>query len=248
MEAMEDELNYEVVLFKTHGTSTQEGRDVEKSVYAAVKYKEEETDEISPISDKKKKCLPYIPLWLVTVGLGILCVILISVIIALCCHFISVNVRLWSKLSSLERQTVCKPCLDGWLPFQSSCYWFADSGFSLHWKTWEESQSHCRYYQAHLVTIESQEEQEFINNHTEFYHDENHGYWIGLTDNTADRQWRWVSGSPLTLSFWTTRRSYSSFRCGLSKARGRAGASWGKASCSMKNRWMCESKALTKPD
>lgn len=55
--------------------------------------------------------------------------------------------------------TVCKPCLDGWVLFQSSCYLFSQHQYLSHWRTWDESCDYCKMYQAALAVIESQEEQ-----------------------------------------------------------------------------------------
>lgn len=55
--------------------------------------------------------------------------------------------------------TVCKPCLDNWLLFESSCYLFSESNYSSHWMTWQESRNKCRNKTADLVVIESHKEQ-----------------------------------------------------------------------------------------
>ncbi len=60
---------------------------------------------------------------------------------------------------SLSFLTVCQPCLDDWVQFQSSCYMFAESNYYYNWKSWEGSQEECRDVNADLVVIESQEEQ-----------------------------------------------------------------------------------------
>lgn len=52
--------------------------------------------------------------------------------------------------------TVCKPCKDGWLLFQSKCYLFHEPYYG---KNWEESRKECKGMNADLVVIESQEEQ-----------------------------------------------------------------------------------------
>lgn len=55
--------------------------------------------------------------------------------------------------------TVCKPCLDNWVKFQSTCYLFSESNYSSNWKTWNESRGDCSKIMADLVVIESQDEQ-----------------------------------------------------------------------------------------
>uniref|UniRef100_A0AAQ4NSE1 C-type lectin domain-containing protein n=1 Tax=Gasterosteus aculeatus aculeatus TaxID=481459 RepID=A0AAQ4NSE1_GASAC len=100
-------------------------------------------------------------------------------------------------------QKVCKPCLDGWISFQSKCYMFSTYTYSSWWKTWQDSRHECHNQRADLVVIESQEEQEFLNNHTEKYHDDNHGYWTGLSKTDT---WTWADGSNLTVTEHGDRR------------------------------------------
>ncbi|KAG8009846.1 hypothetical protein GBF38_013898 [Nibea albiflora] len=98
-------------------------------------------------------------------------------------------------------QKVCKPCMDGWLLFQSKCYLFHESVYS-YWKSWEDSRKECKRMNADLVVIESQEEQEFINNHTKEGRYEDYGYWIGLSTNDVTNTWMWVNGRNLTVTYW----------------------------------------------
>ncbi|XP_028281028.1 uncharacterized protein LOC114448325 [Parambassis ranga] len=140
---------------------------------------------------------------------------------------------------------VCRPCLDGWLHFQSKCLLISKSPHYSGWRNWQSSQDHCRQSRAELVVIESQEEQEFINNHTERYHDERHGYWIGLSNKSPTEAWTWVDGSNVTVSFWKTQRA-ASMLCGLSLPHADPLANWHQEGCSMKNRWICQTRALIK--
>ena len=50
-----------------------------------------------------------------------------------------------------SRNTCCPP---DWLEFEGSCYWFSRSG-----KTWAEADRYCQLESAHLVVINSREEQ-----------------------------------------------------------------------------------------
>jgi hypothetical protein len=49
-------------------------------------------------------------------------------------------------------------CADGWLEFMGSCY--------LHFEerhTWSEAELQCQELNAHLVSITSAQEQQFVN-------------------------------------------------------------------------------------
>ncbi|KAI9532145.1 hypothetical protein NQZ68_034350 [Dissostichus eleginoides] len=148
-------------------------------------------------------------------------------------------------VKTLCPQKVCKPCLDGWVLFQSNCYLFASGEYYYNWKAWQDSRSQCQHMGADLVVIESLEEQEFINNHTEHYHkDENHGYWIGLSKTGT---WTWVDGRNLTVTFWKQQDGCKG-TCVLNQQKADPPANWCRKSCSMKNRWICETRALIKQD
>uniref|UniRef100_H0WHL2 C-type lectin domain family 4 member E n=1 Tax=Otolemur garnettii TaxID=30611 RepID=H0WHL2_OTOGA len=86
-------------------------------------------------------------------------------------------------------------CPVNWKHFQSSCYFF-----STNTLTWALSVKNCSAMSAHLVIINSLEEQEFL------FHmkPRKREFHIGLTDQLVERQWRWVDGTPLieSLSFW----------------------------------------------
>ncbi|GAA6217307.1 natural killer cells antigen CD94-like isoform X2 [Lates japonicus] len=283
---MEEELNYVMVTFK----SREKPNDLEV-IYDEVRTENQALDTQTVIQENKKKAPLYTQLHLVAAGLGIICVILVSVVIALSIHLKTVtsewerqntgltaqNLQLWKEKTDLERQTeeltrekdglnwtitaileydnfpvnthcpkkVCKPCLDNWILFQSNCYLFMNPKYT--WKTWQKSREDCRQQNSDLVVIESQEEQEFISNHTEDYDDANHGYWIGLNNNVKET-WMWVDGSNITVTYWKPDQYSYRLTCVLSLGRADPLASWRKSSCEMKNRWICETRALIKPD
>ncbi|CAK6443722.1 unnamed protein product [Pipistrellus nathusii] len=86
-------------------------------------------------------------------------------------------------------------CPLSWIHFQSSCYFF-----STNTLTWQESVENCSSLGAQLVVINSEEEQKFL------FHAKptNREFYIGLTDQVIDGQWKWIDGTPFneSLSFW----------------------------------------------
>uniref|UniRef100_A0A671VYY2 C-type lectin domain family 9 member A-like n=1 Tax=Sparus aurata TaxID=8175 RepID=A0A671VYY2_SPAAU len=156
----------------------------------------------------------------------------------------TIGVILEHKDFPVERhcpQKVCKPCLDNWLQFQTNCYFFANEG----WNNWDGVREECRKTNADLVVIDSQEEQEFINNHTKAYYDEKHGYWIGLSRKDVKDGWKWVDGSNVTVTYWR-QEPRNSEACALTLPREAPLANWKKVSCGTWNRWICETRALIK--
>lgn len=86
-------------------------------------------------------------------------------------------------------------CPLNWKYFQSSCYFFSTDTLP-----WTASLKSCANVGAHLVIINTLEEQEFLF-HTKPPKKE---FYIGLTDQVAEGQWKWVDDTPLvkSLSFW----------------------------------------------
>ncbi|KAJ0000565.1 hypothetical protein NQD34_012407 [Periophthalmus magnuspinnatus] len=136
----------------------------------------------------------------------------------------------------------CRPCLDGWLLFQSSCYLFYESKL---WKTWMESQTYCRQNStlSGLVVVNSLQEQEFIHDHIKYYYDHYHGYWIGLSDQ--DQHWVWDDGQVDTLGFWMNVSLGTPGPKVLIIPDQNVTQSWDPADNNMQNKFICESKALT---
>ncbi|XP_010606078.1 C-type lectin domain family 4 member E isoform X2 [Fukomys damarensis] len=86
--------------------------------------------------------------------------------------------------------SVKRCCPLNWLHFQSSCYFFSSTTL-----TWPSSLKNCSGMGAHLVVINTAEEQEFLF-HTKPKLRE---YYIGLTDQVIEGQWQWVDGTPFSL-------------------------------------------------
>ncbi|XP_062393707.1 C-type lectin domain family 4 member E-like isoform X2 [Sardina pilchardus] len=138
-------------------------------------------------------------------------------------------------------------CQKGWVYYQSSCYLFLYYQSYLNWKNWAEGDADCTARGSHLVTIDTADEQAFINNHTKYYYDEWHGYFIGLS-NIQDK-WQWVNGSELKGGYWTTGRPIIQYgSCVASMPSTDPMKSWKNVECYMKNRWICEMEAAIWPN
>uniref|UniRef100_H3AKC3 C-type lectin domain-containing protein n=2 Tax=Latimeria chalumnae TaxID=7897 RepID=H3AKC3_LATCH len=76
-------------------------------------------------------------------------------------------------------------CPRDWLWFKGSCY-----HFSRDQKNWKSSRDACNFTGSHLVAITSKEEQDFIARNLDTV------YWIGLSDQVKENDWRWEDGTP----------------------------------------------------
>ncbi|KAL2087722.1 hypothetical protein ACEWY4_016550 [Coilia grayii] len=134
-------------------------------------------------------------------GLGLLCVFLLAMTTGLYMkhtsekdQLISSYRRLTAERNQLQAEISAirgnceSPCPTGWVYFHCNCYYLS----SLE-KTWVEARETCRSTEADLVTINSREEQVFINKL-------NKSSWIGL--QRAENGWEWVDNTVLSNESW----------------------------------------------
>ncbi|XP_033951501.2 uncharacterized protein [Pseudochaenichthys georgianus] len=103
-----------------------------------------------------------------------------------------------------ERPYMCKRplntiCPPGWQSFFGSCYWMVSNVNLL--TTWHDAATKCSDLGAHLLIINNQDEQFYINGKLPDFHQvEIPDLWIGLSDKDQDGAFKWVDKSPVTFS------------------------------------------------
>ncbi|XP_076977691.1 C-type lectin domain family 17, member A [Tamandua tetradactyla] len=122
-------------------------------------------------------------------------------------------------------------CPEGWLPFEGKCYYF-----SPNTKTWDGARKFCQENYSHLVIISSVAEQKFVSK----AHGSPRVYWLGLHDNDHEGDWRWLDGSPVTLSFWDPQEPNNLYEEDCASMN--KGGTWNDLSCGKTTYWICERK------
>ncbi|XP_048848498.1 brevican core protein-like isoform X2 [Brienomyrus brachyistius] len=100
-------------------------------------------------------------------------------------------------------QTDMERCQAGWDKFQGFCY----KHFSGR-QSWEAAEQQCRLFGAHLISIMTPEEQDFINDNYKEYQ------WTGLNDKTIEGDFRWSDSNPLLYENWYKGQPDSYFLSG----------------------------------
>ncbi|XP_056256051.1 brevican core protein-like [Seriola aureovittata] len=100
-------------------------------------------------------------------------------------------------------QTDLERCEPGWDKFHGFCYRHFSQRLS-----WEVAEQHCRMQGAHLVSIMTPEEQNYINSNYKEYQ------WTGLNDKTIEDDFRWSDGNPLLYENWYRGQPDSYFLSG----------------------------------
>ncbi|XP_005399627.1 PREDICTED: C-type lectin domain family 10 member A [Chinchilla lanigera] len=127
-------------------------------------------------------------------------------------------------------------CPLNWMEHEGSCYWFSQSG-----KSWDEANKSCQMENAHLVIVNSLEEQKFIQSNMRRIHT-----WMGLTDLSGS--WKWVDGSDVDKGFknWSPEQPDDWYGHGLGGGEDCAhftgDGSWNDDVCRRLHHWICETE------
>uniref|UniRef100_A0AAQ5YQG0 C-type lectin domain-containing protein n=1 Tax=Amphiprion ocellaris TaxID=80972 RepID=A0AAQ5YQG0_AMPOC len=151
-----------------------------------------------------------------------------------------------SHVCRYERPYMCKRplntiCHPGWLSFAGSCYWLVSNVNML--TTWHEASNECDKYGAHLLIINSEDEQFFINGKLPDFHQvEIPDIWIGLSDMYEDGVFKWVDKSAIQFSNYGSgwpKNTEKMWDCGQIYT-GNYEGKWETANCFKSLGYICE--------
>ncbi|XP_053190402.1 lactose-binding lectin l-2-like [Scomber japonicus] len=91
-------------------------------------------------------------------------------------------------------------CPPFWYSFNNRCYKYVSTDM-----TWSEAELHCVSEKANLVSIYSQEEQNFVKSLIKNFDHAEGRTWIGLNDIYKEGRWMWSDGCAVDYVFWNTR-------------------------------------------
>ncbi|XP_012664750.1 C-type lectin domain family 4 member A-like [Otolemur garnettii] len=138
------------------------------------------------------------------------------------------------RLSTLQEK-VWSCCPKGWKSLSSKCYFISPES-----RYWNESQKNCSGMQAHLLVINTKEEQDFITQNL----NEQFAYFVGLSKPESQRSWQWVDQTPYNESaaFWHTGEPNNpKERCVTINSRKPPSAwGWNDAPCDHPLKSVCE--------
>ncbi|KAJ1084942.1 hypothetical protein NDU88_005080 [Pleurodeles waltl] len=131
----------------------------------------------------------------------------------------------------------CKSCQEEWTFQNLHCYYFSKEVLS-----WWNSRGRCASHKSKLVSVNSWEEQVFINSKSQSIEDK---LWIGYSDSQKEGQWLWEDGSSNSPGFWKTGQpdNYKNLEhCATTEQMG-SPYSWNDDTCTKQFRYICERDA-----
>ncbi|XP_058138707.1 C-type lectin domain family 4 member A isoform X2 [Dasypus novemcinctus] len=130
-------------------------------------------------------------------------------------------------------------CPKNWISFKSNCYLISGTSAS-----WTESEKKCSETGAHLLVIDTKEEQDFITQKLSKLT----AYYIGLSDPEGKNHWQWIDQTPYNESatFWHEGEpSNHREHCVFLNTRPLAGKwGWNDAQCDKAQSSICKMKKI----
>ncbi|XP_037054314.1 CD209 antigen-like protein E isoform X3 [Peromyscus leucopus] len=220
---------------------TQQPKNHEEEVtFGGQGFAENDPEGLTCRSKSMPECLTRVPwLLLLLISLGLFVLMLAILVQVAVPHAQTHSLeQIQQQLTQINASlaVLCRPCPWDWELFQGSCYLFSRTLGS-----WGASATSCQDLGAHLVIINSVEEQLFL----KYWHiRKNERSWIGLSDHRHEGSWQWVDDTPLRLSFWQEGEPNNE---GDEDCVELAEDKWNDRRCTANNFWVCEQPSAPCP-
>jgi len=121
-------------------------------------------------------------------------------------------------------------CPNGWSLFGPNCYKLVET-----LKTWQEAENHCQTEGAHLASLHSEEEKDFVGGLTSHQWE----HWLGGTRKSGET-WQWSDLTPFSYTNWRpTEPNNSEGKENCIEFQG-SNLQWNDISCNFKARFVCK--------
>ncbi|XP_019206636.1 galactose-specific lectin nattectin isoform X6 [Oreochromis niloticus] len=101
------------------------------------------------------------------------------------------------KLDDHRVQLLQESCPMFWYSFNGRCYKYVATHMS-----WADAELYCVSQRANLVSIHSEEEEEFVKSLIKNFDLAEGWTWIGLSDIHKEGSWMWSDGSAVNFTYW----------------------------------------------
>ncbi|XP_050977574.1 C-type lectin domain family 4 member E-like [Labeo rohita] len=200
------------------------------------------TKRIQPPEHTGRDCVKIINYRSAVVCLVLLCVLLLTAVIALGVTFTQERQQLIFKNKNLTNQRDQlrnnSQIHDGWICYQSTCYYI-----SKEMKNWNESRQDCLNRGADLIIINNRQEQDFVTDMPGVA-----AVYIGLADTNLNGTWKWVDGTLTSgFSFWALKEPTGGIEnCAVTVAVSQLkfgnSLGWHHVVCTTFFPWICEKR------
>uniref|UniRef100_A0A8C2SXJ0 Macrophage mannose receptor 1-like n=1 Tax=Coturnix japonica TaxID=93934 RepID=A0A8C2SXJ0_COTJA len=129
--------------------------------------------------------------------------------------------------------------LQAWIPYHGHCYYIEASAAT----SWAQASLKCTHLGATLVSVENEDESDFLIHTIQLLGNKVGGFWIGLYRNVDD-QWLWLDNAAMDFVNWEEKESNEKHHCVEMTA---PSGYWDNADCSSEKGFICKKTKETHP-
>ncbi|XP_061598331.1 lymphocyte antigen 75-like [Cololabis saira] len=126
-----------------------------------------------------------------------------------------------------------------WYNFNDRCYKYVAARMN-----WANAELHCLSQGANLVSIHSQNEENFVKSLIKNFDHFEGETWIGLTDAQQDGSWFWSDGSKLSFNNWNSGEPNGWWKEACVHTNRGTPKNWNDVPCSVEYAFVCKTRML----